>query len=170
YLRWWMGGLVEPSQRLTTSVLTEPEKYLDAINYVLLGIVGCAVAIATRSVLERTGRLVIALAVPILLLTSVSVLNSLGQVAPEPLLIALAIVAALLAIPVPDASRKQQFKLAALFGIVLGAGIVTKITFVPVIVLMLGLPNIPCAILAGTFAVVTTGMLTYDLVGAWHNV
>jgi hypothetical protein len=175
YLRWWMGGLVEPSQRLTASVLTEPEKYLDAINYVLLGIVGCAVAIATRSVLERTGRLVIALAVPILLLTSVSVLNGLGQVAPEPLLIALAIVAALLAMPVPDASRKQQFKGAALFGIVLGAGIVTKITFVPVIVLMLGLPNIPCAILAGTFAVVSMGMLTYPIWSAlgrmfeWHE-
>ena len=175
YLRWWMGGLVEPSQRLTTSVLTEPEKYLNAINYVLLGIVGCTVSTATRSVLERTGRLVIALAVPILLLTSVSVLNSLSQVAPEPLLIALAIVAALLAMPVPDASRNQQFRRAALFGIVLGAGIATKITFVPVIVLMLALPNIPCAILAGTFAVVSMGMLTYPIWSAlsrmfeWHE-
>ena len=149
-------------------MLTEPEKYLDAINYVLLGIVGCTVAVATRSVFRRTGRLIIALALPTLLLTSVSILDSLGQVTPEPLLIALALMAVLLVVPVPDIGRAQQFQRAALFGIVLGAGIVTKVTFVPVAMLMLALPSIACALLAVTLAIVSMGMLTYPISPPLH--
>lgn len=162
-LKWSIVTLGGIKQSITDSVLSSPEQYLSAINFVLLILDAAAVGLAVWVFIKRTGRVWLSLLTPALMMCSPSVLESLAAVKPEPLMIALAIPVVLLALPIIQLDRRAQFGRAALLGVVLGAGIVTKITFAPLALFALALPEIMFVAVAGLFTVVAWGILVMPI-------
>jgi hypothetical protein len=169
-LNWSMTALVGVKQSVADSVLSHSENYLTAINFVLFSLVAAAAGLAVRCLIERTGRLWLSLLAPALMLSSPSVLTSLAGVEPEPLLIALAIPAVLLALPSTQLGRRARTGRAAMLGLVLGAGIVTKVTFAPLALFALALPEITSIAVAGFFAALACALLACPIWPVLHHV
>jgi hypothetical protein len=161
--RWLIAQLAGSQEPITDSVLKYPEGYLAAINFVLLCLDAVAVALAVRVFTRRTGRVWLALLVPVLMLCSAAVLDGLADAKPEPLLMALAIVTVLLALPAPLPTRKERLTRAALLGLAIGAGIVTKVTFMPLALFALALPEIGSIAIAGVAGAVAIALLTLPI-------
>ena len=162
--RWLIALLAGSRQLVADSVLSDPEAYLAAINFVLLALGAAATALGVRFLMRRTGRVWPGLLAPALMICSPSLMESLTDVKPEPLLMALAILVVLLASPPDEPCRKEgEFVRPMLLGGVLGAGIVTKITFVPLALFVLMLPGIVAVGIAGFAAVVAMALFTIPI-------
>lgn len=157
--KWWMESQISSQPPIVTSVLLHPEEYLHAINLVLLLLIAATIGVATKRIHELTGQAGLPLIVPSLLLVSASALGATGQVQPEPLVIPLAMAITLLAIPRNDRSSAHLYFRAALFGIALGAGIVTKVTFAPLMLLIFVFSGLLAVLIAGISTLITASIL-----------
>jgi hypothetical protein len=174
--RWLITFLAGSRQSVADSVLSQPEAYLATINFVLLAVCAAATALGVLFLMRRTGRFWPALLAPALMICSPSLMESLIDVKPEPLLMALAILVVLLASPSVQPHQKEaRFVRPMLLGFVLGAGIVTKITFAPLTLFVLALPGIVSVALAGFAAAFAMAFFTLPIwpqLGAmlsWHR-
>lgn len=143
-LQWLLGGAGPAG--LAESVLRDPERYLAGINIALNLLVGTSAWFAARMIWLQTGRLGVALLVPLSLPCLLQTAISLGRVTPEPMLVAAALLVFALALPAStDAAKQPGWRDAPtatrLFGAALGAGIATKVTFVPMLAAIWLLPR-----------------------------
>ena len=164
-IKWWMThhdqSLSRPS--MMTRVLDSPEPYIKTINDVLLAFMAISIAITTRSIYNKTSQIFPALFVTSLFLFSPSALEATAQLQPEPLLITLSLIATLLALPPSDDISKFRCARATLFGMMLGAGVVTKVTFIPLGILILVFAGVGPIIAAVVACLVTAGVLLYPI-------
>ncbi len=141
FVRWMIDGAWGPWQPLSEAVLSRPEDYLHAISVTLqAAFCGLLWAVGIR-IWRRTGSLAAALTLQAGFLVFHQTLLALTRVSPEPLLM---IAALALAIPLIPMMFEQQSKdsgeeggPAMLTGAIVGFGIVTKLTFLPLAALIL---------------------------------
>ncbi len=154
------GCLAGARGTIAKGVLGDPEAYLRAINYVLLGVNAAVLAVAARIVINRTGSIWLCLLTPTIVFMSPTVLFSLGTVRPEHLLIGFAVTVALLALPTVLPDRRARLLRGVGMGLAVGGGIVTKVTFLPLALFILALPGILSMIAAVLSAAVAIAVLT----------
>jgi hypothetical protein len=159
YGQWFLASLQDGHGGLIDSVLQQPERYLDAINDLLLIIVSASIAAGMLFVLRLSRSIFISLLVPAVVLASPQGYARLSDASAEPLLLALAILTTVLAHPSWSSSRSRIGLLQpVLFGIALGAGVVTKVNFLPLGLLLLNFrkPSRVFAALASTIIAIAT--------------
>lgn len=162
--RWLFTVLAGSRHSITDSVLRQPETYLATINFVLLALGAAATALSVLFLMRRTGRIWLGLLAPALMMCSPALVAGLVDVAPEPLLMPLAILVVLLASPSVQRDQKgARFVPPMLLGWVLGAGIVTKLTFAPLALFILAVPGIVSLALAGFAAAVAVAFFTIPI-------
>lgn len=147
-------------------VLRHPELYLDRISDVLIGLLALAMGLVTRQLLKRAGQPLLAALFLLLFLTSGTLVETLRQVQPEPLQAALAILATLLAWPSPDTAGRRQTMRAVALGAVLGTAVVTKITSLPLILLLVAVPSLSMFGVAVLAALAAIAVLSLPIVPA----
>lgn len=132
---WLATRFASGGPNVEEAVLADPERYLSAINAVLVVLIAVTAFAVGLKVLRAWGLLpALTMQVSLLLFTQVPI--ALPKVTPEPLLIvvSLALLATLLPIAMsgeePDAGSRLRPVLA---GAVMGVGVATKFTFVPLL-------------------------------------
>jgi hypothetical protein len=120
-------------------VLADPERYLRSIHLALVSLMGGAVYLLGHGLLRRTGSIFVALAGPGLLLGSLAMLVVTSAVMPDHLVIA---AAALLSWLLPPPGHgplplAQEHLRWSLIGVVLGFGMATKVTLLPLFAVLL---------------------------------
>ncbi len=118
---------------MTQDVLRNPERYIAAINSVLLLFCGFCILIAGCVTLEVTGSLCAALLIEVTPFVSGTTLTGLTLARPEPLMIGVAMLvgaAAVLTLRWKVERHPRWFAIA--FGLLVGIGIAAKIDFAPV--------------------------------------
>ncbi len=140
WFRWALSGIFGTTQPLTLSVLSHPEEYLRAINLVLNLLIGLGLYLAAREAHRLSKSLLAALVLELsYFLFSVPLFQQ-GRVNPEPLLIASAyfLMVPLFRITIGDpAAAPDQQRSALMAGAIFGFGVVTKVTFAPLGILLL---------------------------------
>ena len=143
-LQWLLGGAGTGGP--AGSVLLDPERYLAGINAGLNLLVGAAAWFAARALWLRSGRLVIALLVPLALPCLLQTAIALGRVTPEPMLVAATLLAFALVLTASDLpARRPGWRNAPLatrlFAAALGVGVAVKVTFAPLLAMLWLLPR-----------------------------
>ena len=114
-------------------VLTNPERYMAAINGVLVCLSGLCVLVAGFIVLVATRSLLSALIVQATPFFSLTTFAGLTSVRPEPLMIGLAtLIAALLLLTLKSDPRKDSRRYVIGFAVLVGIGLAAKVNFLPV--------------------------------------
>ena len=138
-----MGGWILKFQSLVatdpnTSILRDPETQITSISQVFVFCLGLAVTYLGFVVYSVTGRIVPAMISQALPLSFAPVWIHLPRLAPEPLLVTASVLLAAAVIPIlAGANRETSHWRALLMGAIIGAGIVTKLTFLPMILFLL---------------------------------
>jgi len=158
FVRWVMLSVFSPVQPLTTSVLSHPEDYLRAINFVL-NLLFCGMLYLTaRRILLTAGSLLPALVLQVSFLILHQCFAALTRVSPEPLLLTAALLLMWPLIPVvmgdETAARARDPRLAIWAGAAFAFGAVTKVTFLPLGAVVLLFPGMrqKARFLAAAFA------------------
>lgn len=162
-IKWLVSHLYGITQPVSESVIRRPEDYLQAINRALLGIDALAIAFGVAYFIKRTGRAALGLLVPALIFCSISNLQSLADVEPETLLIGLTVLVVTLAWPQTHASLPAKLTQSMLLGAAIGAGIVTKVTFLPLALFILALMDMRAIVVAAVSVVVSVAILTVPI-------
>jgi len=121
-------------------VLKNPEYFLRIINNFLVVLVALTVFLFGLQVFRYTKRLDLAIATQAFPLTFAALLSHLSRVEPEPLLVATAYMLATIIVPFSTSSNAdtdKSYRTASIVGIILGFGVVTKITFAPLVLFIL---------------------------------
>lgn len=129
FCKWVLGSLSGTWRPLQESVLTRPEDYLNAIHVGLSCLVSAAVYGAGSRMSRASGSLVAALVLQSTVFMFPETLICLSRVSPEPLLLAtgFALLVPLIPILLGEESVRRAFKT----GVIVGFGLVTKVTFLP---------------------------------------
>lgn len=141
-VKWALGsGLSGPRQSLQHAVVTHPEDYLHTIGLVLNVLLSTVLYFAARRIYQLSDSLLVALVFQISFAMFMEPFHAQARVSPEPLLITAAL---LLFIPVAGLIFDQDGKipeneprLAIAIGLALAFGIVTKVTFAPLLAVCL---------------------------------
>ena len=141
----WLAGGAGPAG-LAESVLRDPERFLAGINIALNLLVGACAWFAARTLWRQSGRLGIALLVPVSLPFLQQTAIALGRVTPEPMLVAATLLVFALALSASadvalQGGWRQAPTATRLFGAALGVGIATKVTFAPLLATIWLLPR-----------------------------
>ena len=126
---------------IRTSVLRNPEDYLQAINVALIILIASMTFWTGLRLFSRTGNLLPALIMQFTLLCFFQVQVSFGRVSPEPFLVfSILLLAPLLIAEVfPDkreTARQATIVRPLMTGVVLGLGLAAKVTFFPLLLLI----------------------------------
>ena len=140
--RWLLGCALGSCESLIDSVLRDPEKYLRIVNIFLNILIATGVFLVGLKILRACKALLPALAFQITTLLFFNIYKSLTRVSPEPLLVFAVFMLILVLIPEvfagdPIESSVNGKKRAIITGIALGFGVVTKVTFLPLILIIL---------------------------------
>lgn len=147
------------SAAITTSVLKNPEAYLSAIQNVIIGFVAGSFALSGWVMAKREGA-GFAVLFQTLCIGIASVVRSFVRVSPEPFLFA----AALLAVTVVHLELSGCGRaIPVTLGFVLGFGVATKITFVPLCLLIFILRTPARRLIAGLCFCVSCFLFTLPL-------
>jgi hypothetical protein len=141
-IKWALSsGFAGPWQSLQLAVLTHPEDYLHAIGLVLNLLLSAALYFAARRIYQLSDSLLVALVFQISFGMFMETFHAQARVSPEPLLITAAM---LLFIPLAGLIFDQEVsiqetepRLAVAIGLALAFGMVTKITFAPMLAVCL---------------------------------
>jgi hypothetical protein len=118
---------------MTQDVLRNPERYIAAINSVLLLFCGICILIAGCVTLEVTGSLFAALLIEVTPFVSGTTLTGLTLARPEPFMIGVAmLVGAVAVLSLRWKVEKHPRWFAIAFGLLVGIGIAAKVDFAPV--------------------------------------
>jgi hypothetical protein len=144
WFQWLVRFLVVDRQPLSVSVLAHPEEYLRGINLLLNVLVGVALYWSAWSVYRRSGSLAAALLLQATVLIYLQTFLAITGVSPEPLLIATGLV---LMVPMAQMvlgegeTAANGNRLAVAAGVIVGFGLITKITFAPLAAVILLFPR-----------------------------
>lgn len=143
-LQWLGRSLVLHAQPLNESVLAHPEEYLRGINLVLNALIS-GTLYWTAGVVYRLSN---SLAAPILLQATLLVyfqtFLAVTGVSPEPLLVATGLALMIPIAPLvlrPEGTDANTNRLAIAAGVIVGFGVITKITFIPLAAVILLFPR-----------------------------
>lgn len=135
--KWAVGSLFGPWQSLRDAVLLHPEDYLHTMGLVLNLLLSAAIYIAARRIYRLSESLLTALVFQIGFGMFMETFHALARVSLEPLLVTAVVV---LMLPVSrmvfrrdDELPETDERLAAATGAALAFGLVTKITFAPLL-------------------------------------
>ena len=118
---------------MTQDVLKDPERYLAAINSVLVVFCGICILIAGYVALEVTGSLFAALLIQATPFVSVTTLTGLTSARPEPLMIAVAmLIVAVTLLTLQFGAERHSMRYALAFALLIGIGVAAKVSFAPV--------------------------------------
>lgn len=152
---------------LTFSVLKDPEGYLFAIHRVLIGIVAASFAFASLKFAQRRG-VAMSLVFQAVCAGFVSVTQCLVRVTPEPLLLAASLLAVALLQEETDDGRIRIGNAIAL-GIVLGFGVVTKITFIPICISVLIIRDRYARVVATLLMILSVPIFSAPILGQYSR-
>jgi hypothetical protein len=139
-VRWLANRIVGESTSLREAVLREPERYLDAIQFVLVALIVVSVYAAGRAAARAAGALRVGIALQLGALLFVTPLRALSRVSPEPLLVALVFALLIPLLPLVFASEIERSRGAVAAGSMFGLGVVSKVTFLPLAAALAFLP------------------------------
>lgn len=125
---------------LTDAVLENPEFYLSAVSNVLIFLNALSIFVLGAIILFLSGNLISSLLLQSTIFLWTPLIQSI-RVSPEPLLFCLSQILVSLLLFYLYSHRWETKNIATLLGIVLGLGIATKITFFPLILVILLLPH-----------------------------
>jgi len=161
-------GFQGVSTSVTDDVLLDPEGYLFTIhNFMVIGISLLFFFIAIQTY-NKTGFVWAAIGFQLFPFLSTSVILSLVRVSPEPFLIITVLLGTILLIEITE--KKHTIYSAwhpILMGLFLGVGLVTKLTFLPFLLLALWFPRLRDRIIVITSFIVTFFLLTIPI---WSRV
>ncbi len=120
-----------PGATIRQEVLADPVSAIHAISVVLRLIHAAALAVLGVAGLRLTGSLICALVAQGGTLLSLSAVTSLHAVAPEPLLMSLSLLLAAAVMMCLARPRPVRARFGVISGVIVAAGIASKITFVP---------------------------------------
>jgi hypothetical protein len=128
--------LVRGTAWLRLDVLQNPETYLAAIHATLAGLFGAVLLVVGIVSFRITKNLLVALAMQSSPLLAFSTLIVMARVTPEALLASLATLFCLAVVaylwgPCAGASQKRDMTFAVVFGVLIGLGLATKLTYAP---------------------------------------
>lgn len=159
---------------LPMDVLSNPEPYLRAANFVLVVGIGLLLYGMGVFVWRQTGVLAAALVLQGMLFSFPIVLQSMGRVTPEPVIVIVSLLylAPFLAAALRRASGREwgeaeMGRMAVWTGVLLAAGVVTKITFFPHAVMVLALPGWR---LRRRFILAAAGAVVVLISPVWHKI
>jgi hypothetical protein len=147
-------------------VLENPEKYLLMISNFLIFLVGVTVFLFGWTIYFYTKRLFLAIVTQAFPLSFPPIIDHLTRVEPEPLLTATAYSLAALMVPVitnTDFNLGNSRRTTILFGIIIGFGVVSKISFLPFILLVLVFRGYRARFIALTAFLLTIILLTIPI-------
>jgi hypothetical protein len=157
-LCWLSGGA---TARFSHSIISSPEYYLAAISNSLLSLNSLALLYLGRAIFKSSGSLLLAIAIQGGLLTLGSLFPRLGYVAPEALIsfAALMMLAELCPVLFADNSARTSLSAAVRVGSFAGLGITSKVTFLPLLLLLLFLPGRRPKLMAAIASVLFSGAM-----------
>lgn len=118
---------------MTQNVLRDPERYITAINSVLVVFCGICVLIAGYVALEVTGSLFAALLIQATPFVSVTTLTGLTSARPEPLMIGVAmLIVAVTLLTLKFGADSHSLRYALAFALLIGIAVAAKVSFAPV--------------------------------------
>lgn len=125
-------------QETVKEVLTNPERYMTAINGVLVLFCGFCALIAGVVVFLASRSLPSALIVQATPFLSITTFSGLTSVRPEPMMVGLAtLVAGLVILTSKIDTRKHAFRYVLAFAVLVGIGLAGKVNFLPVVLVPL---------------------------------
>jgi hypothetical protein len=151
---------------ITIRVLTDPEHYIKKINNILICIVAISVFLFGSVVYKNTKRLDFAILAQAFPLSFSSLLENLPRLEPEPVLVASAYFLATIFVPLTTKQKDEVEHIwwfSLMTGIILGIGVVSKVTFIPLLLLIFILPKFRDIIFAIISFVVTVVILTIPI-------
>ena len=154
---------------ITLEVLQNPERYIEKISHVLLGIIGIAVFLFGRQVYAETKNMGFAIISQAFPLAFSTLLVHLPRLEPEPLLIASVYLLAATLVPIATGtvSRASLPLRACTAGAIMGLGVVTKVTFAPLLLYLLVLPGLKAKLHA---VIAFVGSVTILTIPIWDSI
>jgi hypothetical protein len=154
---------------ITIKVLQNPERYIEKISHVLLSIIAIAVFLFGLQVYLETKNLGLAIISQAFPLTFSTLLEHLPRLEPEPLLIASIYLLAATLVPIATGTAgKTSLQLrASIAGTIMGIGLVTKVTFTPLLLFLLVFHGKKAKLFAVIALVVSVIMLTIPI---WDSI
>jgi len=151
---------------LAAAVIRNPEHYLRIMAWSFISLYAVVLTVVAFVVLRSTGSLLAALAVQATPLLSATIPLNASCVAPEVLLLSLSSLMAMVVFAaLRPGSGLSSRRMGAAFGVIIGVGIATKVTFLPLALLPLFLlPDRPAW---AAYAVATVGSCAVATMPAW---
>jgi hypothetical protein len=148
----------------TEDVLRNPEEYLKTINgFMAFGVAFLLFFIAVQ-IYNKTKLIWIAIVFQLFPFLSMTILRAMVRVSPEPLLTIMTLLVIILLIEVMEKKRPvYSIWYPILMGLILGAGLVTKLTFLPFLLLALWFPRLRDRILVITSCIGSFCLLTIPI-------
>lgn len=133
----WFLTMIDGSEKtIYAAVIDNPEAFLAAISNVLIGLFAFSVYLSGRAFRSVTGRGDLSLLTQASLLASPILVSSLGRVSPEPIVLVISACSAILLLRVLR-SEGMSIGHVRVAGLLVGAGMATKVTFMPVALIFL---------------------------------
>lgn len=148
------------------TVLLKPEAHIRNINYVMIFLVAIAVTIFGFQACKFSGSILVAVVAQAFPLSFPVLIEQLPKLTPEPLLVVCSFILAALLISLLNHSRRSEFnlnKIAIATGVLIGFGMVTKITFAPLALSILIFQGIKPKLFAIISSLVTIIFLTIPI-------
>ncbi len=140
----WLQWLVHHRQPVNESVLAHPEEYLRGINLVLNALISGTLYWAAWVVCRLSNSLAAGLLLQATLLIYLQTFLAVTGVSPEPLLIAACLALMIPLAPAvlrPESAEANANGPAIAAGVIVGFGVITKITFIPLAAVILVFPQ-----------------------------
>lgn len=134
-----VGEFKGEKTNITIKVLQNPERYIAEISKVLVCIIGITIFIFGLQVYLATNHLGLAIILQAFPLTSSTLIEHLPRLEPEPLLIASAYLLSATLVPIATGTEEKassSFR-AFIAGTIMAVGVVTKVTFAPLILFLI---------------------------------
>ena len=149
-ISYFIESIFNPSlETLNETVVNNPEKYLTLINITILLIIVCLVFLVGLISFVYFQNVSLSLILQITPFLNLATWQALNKVSPEPLLFGMSqmlVILLLIYLRKQNAEKSQWFAIA--LGIILGLGLATKVTFIPLIILLIVIPQIRLKFLA----------------------
>ncbi|MDO8945923.1 MAG: hypothetical protein Q7U88_02055 [Desulfocapsaceae bacterium] len=162
----FIGTLKGETKSVSVKVLEDPESYIKKISNVFISIVAVAVFLFGMQVYLATKRLGLAIIVQAFPLSFPAFLEHLPRLEPEPLLVASSYLLATILVPLATGSAEKLFcsrRTALMTGIIMGIGVVTKVTFAPLLLFLFVFRGYKARLLVSIALVTTVIILTIPI-------
>ncbi|MBT6561620.1 MAG: hypothetical protein HON76_03735 [Candidatus Scalindua sp.] len=139
HIKYSLTGIFNTVHDLTYEVITNAEEYLRVINLALNVLIAALLFVAGYITYRFQKSLTLSVCMQLVPFLFKPLILSITRISPEPMMILAIIGIAIVLIPVFSQKEFDEFtpKRGAVFGAIIGFGIVTKVTFFPLVLLLL---------------------------------